>query len=219
MNKPVLFTALAFALLSNAQPALAKTSCDEIDAAISATEDFAEKIAAGDVSAVKADMSAIRKSHAVIAADLGAEAGATTEVDVKMVEDAITKADYPAAANAALNLYRNLTTEFAKRLPTTLDIAMQDYSGFQLRVLASMPETNWTNVETTVAESSDNWNVTKKLLKDKALLDLGDSVQAGLTDAAKARNGAWLASVAQIQLDSVDLLEHVVKNTSKGACQ
>jgi hypothetical protein len=219
MNKPILFLALALAMAGSAQPALAKASCDEIDAAISATEDFAEKIAAGDVSAVKADMSAIRKSHAVIAADLGAEAGAATDVDVKMVNDAIAKADYPAAANAALSLYRNLTTEFAKRLPTTLDIAMQDYSGFQLRVLAAMPETDWTAVEATVSESSGNWNATKKLLKDNALRDLGDSVQAGLTDAAKARNGAWLSSVAQIQLDSVDLLEHVVKNTSKGACQ
>ena len=56
-------------------------------------------------------------------------------------------------------------------------------------------------------------------MKLAALLDLGASVQAGLEGAAAAKDLAWPKSLAQIQLDSVDLLERAVKNTAKGACR
>jgi hypothetical protein len=202
-----------------AQQVQAKASCDQIDAAISATEDFAEKIPAGDISAVKPDMLAIRENLAAVASALSPEAASAAEADVKAMDEAIARADYPASASAALGLYRTLATAFAKRLPTTFDVAMQDYAGFELRVLASQPEADWAAIDVTMAESAVNWAATRKNLKDKALTDLGNTIQAGLADAARAKNTAWLSSIAQIQLDTVDLLEHVVKNPSKEACK
>jgi hypothetical protein len=46
-----------------------------------------------------------------------------------------------------------------------------------------------------------------------------DSTHSGLDAAVTAQDKAWLSSMAQVLLDSVDLIERESKNPSKSACK
>jgi hypothetical protein len=69
-----------------------------------------------------------------------------------------------------------------------------------------------------VSEGQSSLEKTKAVLKDQALIDLADSITTALSSSLAAKDSAWLGSSAQILLDSVDLLERQLKNTSKEAC-
>jgi hypothetical protein len=172
MRKPAL--TLCFLLLGTIQAA-AKLNCKEIDAAISAKEDFVE--------------TALAKNSA----------------------------DASSTSLAALEDYKTLVARFETSLPTTLPVALLDYSGFKLRALAAAPIVDWQAIATAVDETRLNWDKIK--LTNKAVIDLGTNALASLEGATSDKNVKWVDSSAQILLDSVDLIEREVKNPAKGACQ
>jgi hypothetical protein len=211
--------ALGSCLLCIPASAAPKPSCDQIDAAISANEDFAEAALGGDAGAAKEALAAIGEQLAVVKAAIPEAARTKAEAQIEAVEAAAAAGDNPGAAVAAVEVYRTLAAAFERRLPTTLDVAMLDYSGFRLAGLAASKPVDWGAIAATVGEAGMNWQTAGKRFKDKGLADLMGDIQTGLEGAAAAKDEAWLGSVARIQLDSVDLLERVVKNREKGACK
>jgi hypothetical protein len=218
--KLVTFALPAILLVFTQTTALhAQPTCDKIDAAISATEDFAEVVNGKDVVQTKRALNAIQTNFNSIKSSVNPATKAQITELINSVKSSYANGDKSAAAVTALDIYRLLIGVFEKRIPTTRSVAMLDYSGFRLHGLASAQSVNWTAISATVSESGKNWTSIHKTLKDKGLADLGDNIQAGLEDASKARDLGWLNSTAQIQLDSVDLLERVIKNKTKGACR
>jgi hypothetical protein len=53
---------------------------------------------------------------------------------------------------------------------------------------------------------------------NKALVDLSSDAHAGIEAASDAKTAVWITTAAQIQLDTVDFLEGVLKNPSPDAC-
>lgn len=209
----------AFLLISfaSAGAVMAKPSCAQIDSAISANEDFAEAALAGDKTAAGEALSAIHGEFAKIKPALAKPDAIETQI--QLVEKAWTSGDAPLAALTAVEVYRLLITAFENRLPTSMDVAMLDYSGFRLHGLLAATPIDWNAVAATVAETNGNWLSAKSRVRDKGLSDLVGNVEMGVTNAAAARDSAWLHSGAQIQLDAVDLLERAVRNPAKGACK
>ena len=196
-----------------------KPSCEQIDAAISANEDFVEVALGDDPNGVKAALASIHQSFEEIRPALSGDAANQSESHIKSVDEAVRAGNLAAASVAAVEVYKALATAFEKRLPTTLDAAMLDYAGFKLQGLAASTPVNWIAISATVAESGQNWQSARKHMDDKALPDLLQDVHAGLDSASTARNEEWLSSTAQILLDSVDLVERSIKNPSKDACK
>ncbi len=218
MRMPTILLSAVLVAAGHHAAATAKPTCGMIDAAISSTEDFAEVVAGSDSAATAAALAAIGAGFDAVKSSLPEGKSAAVRTRIEEAKTAVARRDRSEATVAALDVYRILVGVFEPRLPTTRAVAMLDHSGFQLQGLAAAAEVDWAAIAATVKEAGENWANSKKLIKDKALLDLGDSVQTGLVNATDAKSKGWLTSLAQIQLDSVDLLERVVKNKSKGAC-
>ena len=190
-----------------------------IEKVISAAEDFSEFALAGDRQQARASLAALRQFALRIKPALPAAASANLEEAVSAAEVAFKNGGNPQAALAALSAYRILVRALNTRLTTTLDVAMLDYSGFRLHALIAAATIDWRAVSDTVAQSADATRNTRRLLANEpGLRDLTASVQNGLEGASAAKSAAWLQSTAQIQLDSVDLLEKVIANPSPTAC-
>ena len=208
---------LLFAAVT-AAAAAPRPSCDLIDSAISANEDFAELALANDVAAARQALRVIHEEFAKIKPALPADAALKAEAQIQAADAAMAAGDLARAAAAAIEVYRTLIVALKRRLPTTLDVAMLDYSGFRLHALLASVPVNWDAITAAVEESAVNTKSAQRRLNDKGLSDLAGGVQAGLDAAAIAKGRGWLGSVAQIQLDSVDLLERKIKNPAPGAC-
>jgi hypothetical protein len=193
----------------------ANITCKQIDEAISANEDFVEAALAKDA---KATPKAITASFKVVSAALSSQHQSDALQQIKLTEEQFSTGDAPLAALSAIENYKILVTAFENRLPTSLDAAMLDYAGFKLRSLAAAKTVDWNLVSATVAEADANWATAKGKMKNKAVIDLVDSIQASLSQAVAGQNTQWLDGVAQILLDSVDLVEAQIKNPAKGAC-
>jgi hypothetical protein len=199
--------------------AYAQASCDQIDQAISSTEDFVELALADDRAASKDALGAIGAALADVGGDMPPDAKQGAEALTKQVEGAYAAGDMSAASLAAMDLYGALAAAFERRLPTELNIAMLDESGFRLHALLGAGQTDWAALDSAAKTAGLRWEKSKTSVKDKALVDLMDHLLAGVGDGAANKNPAWLRSSASLLLDSVDLLEHAVKNGAKGACQ
>lgn len=214
---------LGCAMLLATTPAEAQTAptCAQIDAATSANEEFVEIALTKDINATRTALAAIRRTYAQVKLTLPAET--VTQIDelIRTIISETATRDFPSAAEAATQVYRNLIVAFRLRLPTTLNVAMLDFTGFRLLALAAMQPVPWPATEATIRISGVNTaSIQKRLevLQEPGLSKLAGNIQTGLEGAAAARQTAWLASVAQIQLDSVDLLERLIKNPSSVAC-
>jgi hypothetical protein len=211
------FATVSFVCLL-ATPALAKSSCDQIDAAISANEDFVEVALGGDAAALKDAHAAIRTTFDAVKNSLPAAAAGQSLATIDAVDAAVSSGEMSTASIAAIENYAVLAKAFEKRLPTSLEAAMLDYAGFRLHGLGAAKAIDWAKVEATVNDSRANTKAAGIGPDDKALTDLMDNIHAGLAGATASKNAEWLASTAQILLDSVDLVERSVKNGAKEAC-
>ncbi len=214
----VAFLALtASAAIANSEP-----SCKLIDRAISANEDFAEAAMAGDNADITGDFEAVKEGYDSVKPFLSEQDSGAIAALIAAIEKEIAGSEPKNASIPAIDIYRILITAFEKRLPTTLDVAMLDYTGFRLKALVSFPSPDWPSIVATAKVSADNVaSVVKRLkaMKDGALADLTRHHQRSITESSKAANAAWLNDAAQIQLDLVDLLERRVKNDDSAACK
>jgi hypothetical protein len=214
------FTVVApiLAVLAASGGAHAKASCDQIDRAISSTEDFVEVALADDRAASKDALAAIGPALAAVGGDVPADVMKGALALGKQVESEYAAGNMSAASLAAMDLYGALAAAFERRLPTSLNIAMLDESGFRLNALLGAGQPDWTALDSAAQMAGLRWEKSKASVKDKALVDLMDHLLAGVSDGAAQESPAWLSSSASLLLDSVDLLERAVKNGAKGAC-
>jgi hypothetical protein len=219
MKYSTLYCVSALMLGIHASTASAQPTCGMIDAAISSTEDFAEVATGTDRAAIQQALAAIRKNFALVQSSVDATVRAQLQERLRTVTSATQSGQMSRASVAALDIYRLLIGAFEQRLPTSRPVAMLDYAGFRLIALTTAKPVDWQTIAATVRGARQNWNLTRKKIKDKGLSDLSENIIVGLEKAGTAQDSGWLSSVAQIQLDSVDLLERVVKNTGKGACR
>lgn len=214
--------ATAFALTCSTALAASGPSCKLIDTAISANEDFAEAAMAGDAAEIATAFEAIKDGYDSVKPFLSEQDSSAVAALIATIEAEITGSEPKNAAVSAIDIYRILITAFELRLPTTLDVAMLDYTGFRLQALVTFPSPDWPSIATTVKVSAGNVaSVLKRLkaMKDSALADLTRHNQRGIAASSSSANAAWLADAAQVQLDLVDLLERKIKNGDSGACR
>jgi hypothetical protein len=218
----VIVTACAWATCASAaapSPTLSTPpSCKLIDAAISSTEDFAEIAQGTDPAAIETARSAIQTALDRVRPVLDQKIASAIASSLATVMAADKNGDVSQSAVASMDIYKLLVQQFEPRLPTTRSVAMLDYAGFKLSALLMSPQPDWAAVSALVQEASHNWTTARAELKDKALVDIGTSIHMGLQEASTKKNVDWLRSLAKMQLDSVDLLERVIKNKTKGAC-
>jgi hypothetical protein len=194
-------------------------TCEQIDQAISANEDFVEVALAIDDLPLPPALATIKTKLSAVNAALNAKTRSASGAGFAAIESQIQSNNLPMAAVAAMENYKLLIEAFANRLPTTLDTAMLDYAGFKLLGLTAAQQLDWPAMIETAALSNASWAKTRVLIKNQGVIDLVDSAHVGLNASIKAKDSPWLASSAQILLDSVDLIEKESRNTAKTACK
>jgi hypothetical protein len=217
LKLPVLISLLQI-LAVNSAFAKADPSCKDIDKAISANEDFVEIALGIDRLQIAPALQTIKNTLKSVESGMPPKSKTDAAVQVELIELNFRRSDLPASAVAAIETYRVLISNYNSRLTTPLDTAMLDYVGFKLLALTAAQNLNWPEISKTVSEGQSSLEKTKAVLKDQALIDLADSITTALSSSLAAKDSAWLGSSAQILLDSVDLLERQLKNTSKEAC-
>ena len=215
----VIATFSAMAVWAATPNAIDKLSCGTIDAAISSTEDFAEAALMGDRAGAQTGLAKIRKTFFDIAYALTKEQNDVAERQIGLVERAVKVGDFPLSALYATDIYSSLSDAFDKRLPAPIEVAMLDYAGFRVHALLAQKTIDWAAIKATAQQATTNWTAVKNQIKNKALIDLGNTLHDSLAAAASSENYGWLKSMAQMELDSVDLLEKNVTSTSKLACR
>jgi hypothetical protein len=181
--------ALLALFISVQDQAWAAADCARMEAAISATEDFAEAALDGTGPDQEKALASVQRSFAAVKARL--PAGTVAEVGKAIA--GMEGMGKGGAALAAVEAYRLLVVARGAD-----DVAMLDHAGFKLRALAA--GTDWDAMAQTVRE-------TPKIKADGALADLMGHIHAGLKRAIAGRNAAWVDAEALILLDSVDLIE------------
>jgi hypothetical protein len=220
MRKLMLLTTVLSVLSLNVAHATATDlTCKQIDEAISANEDFVGLALDGDTKGALDEIKAMGDSSLAVKDALGAKSTDLVTANINQIAKLNLSNDVPQASQVAMDNYKIMIATFENRVPTTLDVAMLDYTGFKLRGLAAAKNVDWAMVATIIAESNSHWTAAKLNIKDaKAIVELGDDIHAGLAAALATKNAGWLTTGAKTLLDSVDLIEHQVKNPSKDAC-
>jgi hypothetical protein len=219
MFKSILIAGSILGLTATQSLAVIKPTCDAIDKAISANEDFVE-VALGIDATSPAD--AIKVIHAttdIVSPALSPELAKQSRDAIAQVDAAFAAHKLPEAAVAAMENYAVLVKAFEPRLVTTLDVAMLDYAGFRLLGLVATNPVNWEAVTRTAADADVSMKATSTYLKNQGLTDLMVTMSTGLVGAAAAKDAAWEGHAAQVLLDSVDLMEAKARNKSKLACR
>lgn len=217
---PRLLTMTTFAALLVLNSAFARSAptCNDIDKAISANEDFVEVALGIDQLPIAPAVQTIKTTLRSVETGLSLVRKAESSIQFGLVEQNTSKNDLPRAAVAAIEIYKLLINNYESRLPTPLDTAMLDYAGFKLLALTSAKNLDWPEIIKTIEVGRTSLEKTKHHIKDQAIIDLADSISTALTASLAAQDQAWLSSSAQILLDSVDLIERLVKNSNKQAC-
>jgi hypothetical protein len=217
MKSTVLAARLAL-IWSLPASASAAPSCEVIDKAISAQEDFVEMALSGDAEATAAAQKAVHGHVASIATALPANLSPKTEAALTKLDAAVAGQNMSEASLAAMENYALLVEAFEKRLPTSRSIALLDHAGFKLQALAAAVPVDWSAIAATLQDANRDIETASGMISDNALRDVMQTISKSLASAQAAKNNAWITSSAQMLLDSVDLLERSVKNKSKQAC-
>jgi hypothetical protein len=218
MHKLSAFVAAVSAVLTLPCAAAQTVSCESINNAISANEDFVEIVLSGTQADFDSAQKNIRSTLASVSSSLAFSTKAQAESAMVRLERAMVIRDISKAALAAMDNYSVLVEAFEDRLPTTRDVAMLDHAGFVLLALLAAKPVNWATAEATATAVRHVIQRQHGIIKDKALLDLLNTLSAGLVASSVVKNRDWLSSYAQMLLDSVDLIERNTNNLSSRAC-
>jgi hypothetical protein len=214
------FFACAFALLAAALPADAReAACEDIDAAISASEDVAEAAIAGDAENARKFSAKLTSALGGTHLDWSPEQSKKAGERLAHLKSSLESEKLAEAALASTDVYSVLVVAYEPRLPTTLDVASLDFAGFRLKALAAARDPNWELIEQAAGEASKSFEAAAARVSDPALKDLAAEIGESLVPAAKSHNIEWLDTAADQTLAVVDLLERVVRNKSESACK
>ncbi|WP_354125589.1 hypothetical protein [Bradyrhizobium sp. LB8.2] len=132
--------------------------------------------------------------------------------ELTAMEQAMAGKDLPAIALASVEAYRIIeaATDPAQR-PAPIEVAMLDYSGFKLSILAARPTAEWAAIGATAKDSDSNWSALAKNVRDSGIRDLAAAIQDGLKSAVARKDIEGVKFAAKLQLGIVDVLEGYFK--------
>jgi hypothetical protein len=210
---------LGATLLPDMADAKSAADCAAIDALISANEEFVESILENDPKLqistrkeMESGLSGLRKA-------VTAEARTASTAAIAQLDAALAAGNQQAAMLSAMQNYSVLVENFKTRLPTSTNVAMLDHAGFSLLALASKGSPDWANVKTVQTALDNDVKVIDQQLGKGPLVDLLNHTKDSIDAAIAGSDAEWLKASAAILLDSVDLVESVVKNTAAVACR
>ena len=111
---------------------------------------------------------------------------------VTEMEQASSRSDLLGTALAAVEVYRVLENGMDNaRRPSPIEVAMLDYSGFKLSILAATQNTDWATVVATAGDSDGSWSALEKRIKDGSIRNLVQAIQDGLKSAVGTQGHSW----------------------------
>jgi hypothetical protein len=188
--------------------------CKTIDSAISANEEFVESILEVNPKA----RAATRKDMSAFNVELSAENGKASTAAISALDAALASGNERDAMLAAMQNYAVLVENFKTRLPTSQNVAMLDHAGFSLQAITASGTPDWAMVKSVQTALATDINAIDKQLDAGPLADLLHDTATSIDQAIAQSDVKWLNASALILLDSVDLVEAVVKNKNPGAC-
>jgi len=115
---------------------------------------------------------------------------------------------YPEVALGAVDAYRLLVESLHEdALVVPKAVALLDYAGFRLVVLASVTKPDWAAIRVTAKETQATWSSIEALVRNKGLSDAMKTVVGGINQAVGVEDARLLQFAAHVDLDLVDLLE------------
>jgi hypothetical protein len=212
---------VAFAILiAVSAPVAAKpaASCKAIDDAISANEEFVESILEANPKARVTTRQDMSRFNVELGKALSAGNAKTSAKTIAALDAALASGNERDAMLAALQNYAVLVENFKTRIPTSQNVAMLDHAGFSLQAIAASGTTDWAMVKSVQTALATDIKAIDKQMDAGPLADLLHDTASSIDQAIAQSDVKWLNASALILLDSVDLVEAVVKNKSSGAC-
>jgi hypothetical protein len=180
--------------------------------AASITEDLIDFALDGKADNVAERVAAMRKTLPTLRPLVSDGDVATLERQVTEMEQASTKSDILGTALAAVEAYRIIESATdPRRGPVPMEVAMIDYSGFKLSILAAMPAADWPAIAATAGEAERFWARLAKKIQDTSIRNLGSAIQVGLKGAVERKDINGVKFAAKMQLEVVDMLEQYFK--------
>jgi hypothetical protein len=217
--KQHLYFALASVIALSA-PVAAKSgaTCDAIDKAISANEEFVESILEANPDArvnTRKDMTSL---NAKLGKALSPSATQASVAAIAALDAALASGNERDAMLAAMQNYAVLVENFKTRLPANQSVAMLDHAGFSLQALSANGSPDWAMVKTVQTALAADVKAIDTQMEKGPLADLLHDAVSSIDAAIAHLDAKWLNTSALILLDSVDLVEAVVKNKTATAC-
>jgi hypothetical protein len=187
-------------------------------AAASITEDLIDFALAGKPDAVVEKVGAMRKTFPTLRPMLSESDAATLERRVIEMEQASAKGDITGTALAAVEAYRTIESAMdVARTPVPIEVAMMDYSGFKLSILAGAQTTDWPAIAATTMEADSFLIALAKKIQDTSIRNLVSAIQSGLKVAVERKEINGVKFAAKMQLEVVDVLEQYFKGAYRNS--
>jgi hypothetical protein len=180
--------------------------------AASINEDLIDFSLVGKADKVAEKVTSMRKALATLRPLLDDKTFETLGRQVNDMEQASSKNDVFGTALAAVETYRTLEkARNSMRRSPPFEVAMMDYSGFKLSILASGAVVDWATILATAKQSDGSWSALTKIVQDGSTRNLVGAIQDGLRGAIERKDIQGVKFAAKMQLGVVDVLEEYFK--------
>jgi hypothetical protein len=149
---------------------------------------------------------------------LSAKHAEASALAIATLDAALASGNNRDAMLAAMQNYAILVENFKARLPASQNVAMLDHAGFSLQALLADGNPDWVMVKTVQTALAADVKAIDSQLEKGPLADLLHDTVSSINAAIAQSDVKWLNASALILLDSVDLVEAVVKNKTPNAC-
>jgi len=128
------------------------------------------------------------------------------------MKQASSKNDALGTALVAVEVYRNIENAMdAAHRAAPIEVAMMDYLGFKLSILAAVQAADWVAIAATAKESDCSWSALVKMVQDASMRNLVGAIQGGLRSAVERKDIHGIRFAAKMQLEVVDVFEQYFK--------
>jgi hypothetical protein len=205
-------TAIKLAQKTSPTPSKAANRNSKLADAASINEDLIGFALEGKADKVADKVAAMRKALPALRPLLNVSVFETLGRQLTEMEQASSKNDVFTTALVAVEAYQVIENAMdTAHRPSPIEVAMLDYSGFKLSVLAATPDTDWSAIAATAKDSDRSWSVLDKSVKDASLRNLLKAIQDGLRGAVERKDTHGVKFAAKMQLEVVDVLEQYFK--------
>ena len=206
---------LLLAQKSSSKPIKENSRNAKLAGAASINEDLIGFALDGKADKVAERVSALRKALPALRPLLNAQTFENVGRQVTDMEQTSAKSDLLGTALASVEAYRAIENAMdAGNRPAPIEVAMLDYSGFKLSILAKAQAADWQTIAATAKESDGSWTALARNVQDVGLRNLVGAIQEGLRDAVGRKDINGVKFAAKMQLEVVDVLEGYFKRTN-----